>query len=730
MNKFLTIAALLMLTTLGARASQVNIVVKPTVQAGTEAPGTVTYKITGATNGAGGVCTLTVTPASGYYLTVENLTATTSLDGSGVQAPRRADGIDVYSQTLTITATNTSADPSSVTTYTFDMPTDGSLNVDVTAEFQPLETPSYSVSVTGWTYGGVPNNPQVTGYAGTGTIEYYYKLSSSSTWSAWSGISSLTDAGNYDMKAAVPAYNKYAAAEVTNTFTISKANINKVTINPIDDQTYSGEQLTPEVTVTFNDADVATDEYTVSYEDNVNVGEATVKLTGSGKNFVSGSTTTATFTIVAASLDNAIVKVDENATYSGSEVKPTVTVQLTAGSAALKQNEDYEVAYSNNINAATADATVAPTVTITGIGNYTGSQSVTFTIKPLSLSTGFKVFIDPTREYTYTGEETRPTPTVAPVAGGDALVEDEDFEVISWVNNINAAKADDALAPTITVTGKGNYTGSASGTFTIYPKMLMDDMVTLSSERFESNGSVQKPEVTVADGNWLTEDDYTVKNEGGKTGGTYEVVVTAKRNYTGEVTKTFEIVNRKLKATDVTFSYNWASYYSSDEDIDLPDGIAAYVVTAVGETTATATQISYIPAGVVVLLQEGATTTTTNTSAEGSLMAHASDPVTVESLGGTIYGLYNGKLMRVAVGTIPAGKNYLRVSPSSGAPQLSIVIDGGGTTGIENGKLKIENSDDQESGVWYDLQGRRLQQKPAKSGLYIKNGVKVVINNK
>ena len=616
MNKFLTIAALLMLTTLGVRAAQnVNIVVTPSDA------GTVTYQITGATNGAGGVCTLTVTPASGYYLTVENLTATTSLDGGGVQAPRRADGtIDVNSETLTITATNTSADPSSVTTYTFNMPTDGALNVDVTAAFQPLETPtSYSVSVSGWIYGGSTNAPVLSGFAGDQTkVEYYFKLSSSDTWSAWSGISSTTDAGNYDIKAAVPAYNKYAAAEVTSTFVISKANMNVVTINPIDDQTYSGEQLTPEVTVTFNDETVATDEYTVSYEDNVNVGEATVKLTGSGKNFVSGSTTTAKFKIVAASLDNAIIEVDENATYSGSEVKPTVTVRLTAGSAALKQNEDYEVAYSNNINAASADATVAPTVTITGKGNYTGSQSVTFTIKPLSLSTGFKVFIDPTREYTYTGEETRPTPTVAPIAGGDALVEDEDFEAISWVNNINAAKADDALAPTITVIGKGNYTGSASGTFTIYPKMLMDDMVTLSGQGFDSekncfvsNGSIQKPDVTVADDNWLTEDDYTVKNDGGKTSGTYSVVVTAKRNYTGEVTKTYEIINRKLDATEVTFSANWATYYSSDEDFDLSDGIAAYVLTAVGETTATVTQISYIPAGVVVLLQNGVTTTTT-----------------------------------------------------------------------------------------------------------------------
>ena len=483
MNKVLTIAVLLMLTTLGARAEQhVNIVVKPSASAGT-----VTYQITGAINGVGGVCTLTVTPASGYYLKIENLTATTSLDGSGVQAPRMTRGIDVSSETLTITASNASADPSSVTTYTFNMPTDGALNVDVTAEFKLLETPSYSVSVTGWTYGASTNAPVLTGYAGDQTkVDYYYKLSSSDTWSAWSGISSTTDAGNYDIKASVPAYKEYAASEVTSTFTISKANMNVVTIEAIDDQTFAGKELEPDVTVMFNNETVATDEYTVSYEDNVNVGEATVTLTGSGKNFVAGSTTTANFTIEALSLDNAIVGVDENATYSGSKVEPTVTVQLIAGGDALKQDVDYEVAYSNNINAASADDTVAPTVTITGIGNYTGSMSVTFTIKPLSLATGFTVSVDATKTYTYMGEEIKPTPTVTPTAGGNALEEDKDYEVVSWSNNINAAKADDATAPTITVTGKGNYTGSASGTFTIQPKAVT---IVAGSQQFTYDGT-------------------------------------------------------------------------------------------------------------------------------------------------------------------------------------------------------------------------------------------------
>ena len=300
-----------------------------------------------------------------------------------------------------------------------------------------------------------------------------------------------------------------------------------------------------------------------------------------------------------------------------------------------------------------------------------------------------------------------------------------DDYTVSYSNNINAAAATAANAPTVTVTGKGNYMGTASTTFTINPKTLTAAMVTLSTERLEFNNETQKPEVTVADGDLMDENDYTVKNDGGKAVGTYDVVVTGKKNYTGEVTKSFEIVNRKLKASDIAFSANWASFYHPTENIDLPDGIAAYVVTSVGETTATATQISTIPAGVAVLLQNEVTTTTTNTSTEGNMLVHADDDVDVATLGGTIYGLYDGKLMRVATGTIPQGKNYVRVSQSSGAPQLSIVINGSTTT-IEVQKHAVENGAD----GWFTLDGRKLQQKPVKNGLYIKNGKKVVVNNK
>ncbi len=83
---------------------------------------------------AGETCTLTVTPAHGYYL--KALTATTTLDGGALQAPgRRASDIAIDGgESLEITPVNPDADPSGVTTHTFKMPADD-YNVEVKAEF-------------------------------------------------------------------------------------------------------------------------------------------------------------------------------------------------------------------------------------------------------------------------------------------------------------------------------------------------------------------------------------------------------------------------------------------------------------------------------------------------------------------------------------------------------------------------------------------------------------------
>jgi len=65
-------------------------------------------------------------------------------------------------------------------------------------------------------------------------------------------------------------------------------------------------------------------------------------------------------------------------TYTGKSIKPTVTVKK--GSVTLKNGIDYTVSYKNNKNIGTASATVK------GKGNYTGSVTKSFTIRPKTAS--------------------------------------------------------------------------------------------------------------------------------------------------------------------------------------------------------------------------------------------------------------------------------------------------------------------------------------------------------
>mgnify|MGYP000176186345 CR=1 FL=1 len=80
------------------------------------------------------------------------------------------------------------------------------------------------------------------------------------------------------------------------------------------------------------------------------------------------------FTITRAGIEDAEVTVDGSYTYTGTAHMPDPTVMLDGNR--LIRDTDYTVSYSGNVNAGTA------TVTVTGIGNYTGKVSGVFTIAP------------------------------------------------------------------------------------------------------------------------------------------------------------------------------------------------------------------------------------------------------------------------------------------------------------------------------------------------------------
>ena len=184
--------------------------------------------------------------------------------------------------------------------------------------------------------------------------------------------------------------------------------------------------------------------YSVAYSNNTNAGTATVTITGKG-NYT--GTKTATFKINAKSASGFTVSTIAAQTYTGSAITPAITVK--DGTKTLTNGTHYSVAYSNNINAGTA------TVTITGKGNYTGTKTATFKINAKSAS-GFTV--STIAAQTYTGSAITPAITVKD--GTKTLTNGTHYSV-AYSNNINVGTA------TITITGKGNYTGIKTVTFRI-----------------------------------------------------------------------------------------------------------------------------------------------------------------------------------------------------------------------------------------------------------------------
>ena len=197
---------------------------------------------------------------------------------------------------------------------------------------------------------------------------------------------------------------------------------------------------------------------------------------------------------------------------------------------------------------------------------------------------------------------------------------------------------------------------------------------------------------------------------------------------------------KRIPAITFAGSNLWATYYST-ENLKVPDGLTAYVVSAVNETTGavTVTSIGYIPADEAILLQReengaasGYTATAYTSQPTGftNMLRGSEDDTSIEDgdFEGPVYVLFNDKFKRAISGTIPARRAYLvpgaAVAPTSAPQYLTINIVDGNSTAIDT--LTV---DDSSNDSWYSIDGLKLNGKPQRKGLYINNGKKVYINN-
>ena len=159
-----------------------------------------------------------------------------------------------------------------------------------------------------------------------------------------------------------------------------------------------------------------------------------------------------------------------------------------------------------------------------------------------------------TSTYAYDGKAKTPSVTVK--VGGKTLKKDTDYTV-SYSNNTKVGTA------RVTITGKGNYTGSVSKTYSIKNNFKKATVSGISTKAFTGKNITQSITVKYNGKTLKKGTDYTVSYSNNKKVGTATVKITGKGSYTGTITKTFKINPakqeiQKLTAKSKAFFVDWA----------------------------------------------------------------------------------------------------------------------------------------------------------------------------
>ncbi|MCR5702725.1 MAG: leucine-rich repeat protein [Lachnospiraceae bacterium] len=146
--------------------------------------------------------------------------------------------------------------------------------------------------------------------------------------------------------------------------------------------------------------------------------------------------------------------------------------------------------------------------------------------------------------YEYSPEGNMPAPKSVSV-DGVKLIKGVNYTV-SYEDNINAGDTAKLI-----ITGKGNYTGSKTKTFTITKRTIAGVLCTVSPSKYTYSGSANTPSVSISIDNTSLKagTDYSVTYEDNTKAGKASVTITGNGNYTGVIENYFTISPKELSVT-------------------------------------------------------------------------------------------------------------------------------------------------------------------------------------
>lgn len=413
--------------------------------------------------------------------------------------------------------------------------------------------------------------------------------------------------------------------EITLTITKPKEErlIRKATVSKIPGQTYNGQKIMitqDMVKLTYGKTTlVPGTDYIVKYDDNYDyrsVGTHQIIIEGQGKykgerrvSFQIKGTSVKTLQIKMPTLKydgtRQIPEVNPEEVFAegilieGADIEDKLIILDAAGNP-LKEDTHFTLKFSNNLNAGTAR------MTLKGMGPYTGTITKKFTIKKYSLkegSTGITAtFANGSGVQNYQKGGVRPKVVVK--LDDKVLTEGTDY-TLSYAGN-TSVKVKSGKTPTVTITGKKNFTGSRKLTFTIQAQNLSNVKITAADKVASSKAGnfYSTPVLTDANGKKLKagtdyKTTYVYKDAVGNiltkkskpTAGTIiTVTVTGKGNYQGTAATTYRMIKRGKLLSDAKVTFARKFYYTGERIVLSKDDL----VVKMGKTTLTADQYEII----------------------------------------------------------------------------------------------------------------------------------------
>ena len=321
--------------------------------------------------------TLTVTPKTGFYAYPSDITVTRNVKAVAGRAP------SIDNSTIALTPAVANADPSGVTTYTFDHVANTTYEVIVNFHKQKNFSDTNvdrAIEFSGsFVYDGTAKTPPVTAvkFGGNVVAPENYTISYTNNVDAGSGTITVTGKREF-----VNTYSK--------TFNIAQREISNVTVGDIAPQTFTGSEIRPDITVTdmVNAANIISpSDYDIVYSDNIHAGTAKVTLKAKNLNYKDNKDVT--FNINNKVLENSKVTfsaIPDQVVNGTNPIMPDIEIKDNDNNIIIPAS-NYTLAYSNNTGVGTAN------VSVTFKNDYSGTASTTFEIKtavgPRTLNVSF-----------------------------------------------------------------------------------------------------------------------------------------------------------------------------------------------------------------------------------------------------------------------------------------------------------------------------------------------------